>query len=85
VRGGGGATAPPNFFLGGALPPKNFEKKTKNTLDLKGFQFEKKYTLALLVFFIKFAPLKKILDPQNVFLKQKTGNQNMFLKVKGLR
>jgi hypothetical protein len=27
--GRGGATAPPNFFLGGRRPPKNFEKKVK--------------------------------------------------------
>jgi hypothetical protein len=47
---------------GGAIAPPKILKNSENTLDLIGFQ-KKKYTLALLVFFIKFAPLKKILDP----------------------
>jgi hypothetical protein len=46
---------------GGDRPP-NFEKKQNHTRSY-GFSIKKKYTLALLVFFIKFSPFKKILDP----------------------
>jgi hypothetical protein len=59
LGGGAGGRPPPQFFFWGGVAPPKILKKNKNTLDLIGFQLKKKYTLALLFFFIKFAPLKK--------------------------
>jgi hypothetical protein len=79
LAGTGGRPPPPIFFWGGDAPPKIL-KKNKNTLDLIGFQLKKKYTLALLFFFIKFAPLKKILDPPLLFGHQNCTSENLFVQ-----